>query len=177
MLTNRSDEEFVRRAVQSFAHGLATVVDRYRTTGRDPEAELGPPEQLAERLLAAGAPGPSPWDEIAGPFLRTAGVQARLGITRQAVSAKAFRRRLLRVVTADGQVLYPAWQFDGDHVVAGLPEVLSLFSEEAVDGWTLAGWLRTVEPELDAVPLALLREGQADVVLVAARRAAAALAA
>jgi hypothetical protein len=171
------DEDFVLRAGERFVERLSALVGRYRSEGRDPSALLGPPEELAERALAAQAPDASPWDELIGPFQRTDGVQARLGITRQAVAAKAARRRLLRVFTSDGVALFPVWQFDGGRVTDGLAEVLALFPEDAVDGWTLAGWLCTEDPELEAVPMELIRAGEGEVVRLVARRAAAALAA
>jgi hypothetical protein len=170
------DEEFVQRAGERFVERLSALVGRYRSEGRDPSALLGPPEELAERVLASHAPEASPWDELIGPFQRTDRVQARLGITRQAVAAKAARRRLLRVFTSDGVALFPVWQFDGSRIAVGLAEVMALFPEEAVDGWTLAGWLRTEDPELEAVPVDLIRAGEGDVVRLVARRAAAALA-
>jgi hypothetical protein len=138
---------------------------------------LGEPEGLAERALTGQVPLPSPWDELVGPFFRSEGVQARQGISRQAVAAKAARRRLLRVFTSDGVALFPTWQFDGPQIIAGLAEVLALFPEEAVDGWTVAAWLRTVDAELGGVPLDLLREGEGRRVVTVARSSSAALAA
>jgi hypothetical protein len=137
---------------------------------------LGDPEELADRALAAQAPVLSAWDDLIGPFLRSEGVQSRLGISRQAVAAKAARRRLLRVFTSDGVALFPLWQFKDSSVVPGLAEILSLFPERAVDGWTVAGWLRTEDPELGGVPLDALTQGQDEVVRSLARTAAAALA-
>ncbi|MHB1446100.1 MAG: hypothetical protein ACYCTI_13175 [Acidimicrobiales bacterium] len=171
------DEAFVQRAAERFVERLSALVGRYRSEGRDPSALLGSPEKLAERALAAQAPEASPWDELIGPFQRTNGVQARLGITRQAVAAKAARRRLLRVFTSDGVALFPVWQFDGSRVADGLAVVMALFPEDEVDGWTLGGWLRTQDAELEAVPMDLIRAGEGDVVRLVARRAAAALAA
>lgn len=124
-----------------------------------------------------GAPVASPWDELVGPFVRSDGVQARLKITRQAVAAKAARRRLLRTITIEGEHLYPLWQFDGDHLLSGLAEVLALFPERAVDGWTLAAWLRTPDPDLGEPPLDVLAGGEVDRVRAVARSAARALAA
>lgn len=170
------DDEFVQRAAQRFAERLAGLVRRYRGEGREPGEVLGDPEALADRALAAQAPVASPWDERIGPFLRSEGVQARLGITRQAVAAKAARRRLLRVFTADGVALFPVWQFEDGRVVPGLAEVLALFPEDAIDGWTLAGWLRSVDAELGDIPLDVLRWGRGEPVRAVARSAAAALA-
>ena len=127
--------------------------------------------------MHASAPVASPWDELVGPFLRSEGVQARLKISRQAVAAKAARRRLLRTITIDGEHLYPLWQFDGDQPVAGLAEVLAQFPEQAVDGWTLAGWLRTPDPDLGEAPFDVLARGEVDQVRALARAAARSLAA
>jgi len=152
----REDAEFVARAAKRFAQRLTVLTERYREGGRTPGEMLGDPEELADRALAAQAPVTSPWDDLIGPFLRSDGVQARLGISRQAVAAKAARRRLLRVFTSDGVALFPVWQFD--------------------DGSTLAGWLRTEDPGLGAVPLDALAEGDGELAGAVARTAAAALA-
>ncbi len=170
------DTEFVERATSRFAEALAGVLADYRRGGRSPSDLLGEPESFGERAVLALAPVPSPWDDLVGPFLRSQGVEARLGITRQGVAARAARRRLLRVITADGVHLYPAWQFEDRGFVPGLADVVSLFAEDAVDGWTLAGWLRTRDPELGEEPLESLRRGDIAGVLAAARTAAAALA-
>ena len=170
------DADFVERATSRFAEALAGVLVDYRRRGRSASELLGEPESFGERAVVAQAPVPSPWDDLVGPFLRSQGVEARLGITRQAVAARAARRGLLRVVTTDGVHLYPAWQFEDGGIVPGLGDVLSLFAEDAVDGWTLAGWLRTRDPVLGEAPLAALRRGDVARALAAARTAAAALA-
>jgi hypothetical protein len=118
----------------------------------------------------------TPWDTLIGPFTNEEGVQARLGISRQAVASEAARRRLLRVVTSDGAQLYPRWQFDGGGLLDGLLDVLQLFpSEQAVDGWTLAGWLQAPDPDLGEAPFNALARGEVDRVLTVARAAALAL--
>jgi hypothetical protein len=175
--SHEEDVEFVARAAERFAERLTVLVERYRCEGKRPGELLGDPEDLAERALAAQAPVPSPWDELIGPFVRSEGVQARLGISRQAVASKASRRRLLRVFTSDGRALFPAWQFDNGSVVPGLAQILSLFPERVVDGWTLAGWLRTKDPELGAVPIEELVQGRREAVGVVAQAAAASFAA
>jgi hypothetical protein len=106
-------------------------------------AELGAPAELADRMLAV-VPAPSRWDDLLGPFYTTAEVAKRLGgISRQALADRRERRTILALKTADGVLVYPAFQFaDGGHqVVAGLAEVLQAFRGSEVDEWTLAGWL------------------------------------
>jgi hypothetical protein len=172
-----ADRNFVAEATREFKHALLRVVAEHERAGKHPEAVLGDPRLFGARAVQASAPVASPWDELVGPFLRSEGVQARLGISRQAVSAKAARRRLLRTITVDGEHLYPLWQFDSDHLVSGLAEVLALFPEQAVDGWTLAAWLRTPDPDLGETPLDALLRGDLDRVRAVARTAARSLAA
>ncbi|HET9874949.1 MAG TPA: hypothetical protein VFQ37_04190 [Mycobacterium sp.] len=166
------DREFVSQATQEFKRALTRVVVSHERAGRSANVVLGDPRSFAERAVHATAPEASPWDDLVGPFLRSDGVQARLGISRQAVAAKAARRRLLRTITADGEHLYPLWQFDCDHLVDGLAEVVSLFPESSVDGWTLAAWLRTPDPDLGEPPLDALARGERESVRIVARSAA-----
>ena len=121
----------------------------YRGQNRD-LSDLGTPEALAGRMAAA-IPLPSPWDEVLGPYYGTGQVRRLLGgITRQAVDDRVRRRRLLALRTADGKYVYPTFQFDRKgQVLAGLPQVLRTFSKDVVDGWTLAGWLRARQRQLN----------------------------
>lgn len=170
-------QAFVSQATKEFERVLTDVVVSHELAGLSPDVVLGDPLSFAVRAVRATAPEASSWDELAGPFVRTDGVQARLGITRQAVASKAARRRLLRTITSDGEHLYPLWQFDGGHLVGGLDEVLSLFPESSVDGWTLAAWLRTPDPELGEPPFDALVRGDLARVREVARAAARSLAA
>lgn len=171
------DREFVETATRRFERALTELIAEHERAGRTAERVLGDPSQFAIRALEATAPLPSPWDELIGPFTRSDGVQVRLGISRQAVAASAARRRLLRVVTSDGVHLYPIWQFDGHVILPGLSEVLGLFAEDRIDGWTLAAWLRTPDPDLGEPPYDALVRGEQSRVLAAARTAASALSA
>lgn len=172
-----ADSKFVTEATAEFEKALARVVAGYERAGRRARTVLGEPRSFGARAVYANAPLASHWDDLVGPFLRSEGVQARLSISRQAVAAKAARRRLLRTVTIDNEHLYPFWQFDGDRLVTGLAETLALFPEQEVDGWTLAAWLRTPEPELGEAPLDVLRRGELQRVDAVARTAARTLAA
>ncbi len=171
------DRRYIEEATRQFKSALTSVVEAHHRSGRTPRTVLGDPESFAQRAVRATAPLASPWDDLVGPFTRSEGVQHRLGISRQAVAAKAFRRRLLRVVTLDGDHLYPVWQFVDGGLIQGLPELLAMFPESSVDGWTLAGWLRTADPELDEPPIDALRRGDVRRVHAVGRAAARALAA
>lgn len=172
-----ADSRFIVEATRQFERDLTGVVAEHGRAGRRARAVLGEPRSFAQRAVRATAPVASPWDELVGPFTRSDGVQRRLRISRQAVASKAARRRLLRVITAEGEHLYPIWQFDGTRLVAGLAEVLALFPEAAVDGWTLAAWLRSPDPDLGEPAIDLLARGDIDRVRVVARTAAHVLAA
>jgi hypothetical protein len=172
-----SDREYVEEATRQFEQDLARLVAEHDQAGRRAHAVLGDPRSFAHRAVRAVAPVASPWDDLVGPFVRTTGVQGRLRISRQAVAAKAARRRLLRVITSDGDHLYPLWQFDGDRLLPGLVDVIAMFPEEAVDGWTVAAWLRSPDPDLGESPLNAIRRGDIDRVRTIARTAARQLAA
>jgi hypothetical protein len=169
------DREFIEEATRQFERDLTQLVAEHGRAGRPARAVLGEPRSFAQRAVLATAPVASPWDDLIGPFTRSEGVRQRLRISRQAVAAKAARRRLLRVITIEGDHLYPVWQFEGGRLVAGLAEVLALFPETAVDGWTLAGWLRSPDPDLGEPPIDALARGEIDRVRTVARTAAHAL--
>lgn len=82
-----------------------------------------------------------------GPFYSSKRVEKLLGATRQAVSERARRNRLLRVTTADGVKVFPAFQFTNDSVRYNLiPLLEELLS--AADPWTVAYWLTAPQPGL-----------------------------
>jgi hypothetical protein len=168
--------DYVDEAVRQFRESLTAVATEHERAGLEVRQVLGEPDDFADRAVQAAAPLSSPWDELVGPFVRSDGVQARLGISRQAVAAKAARRRLLRVITTDDVHLYPVWQFAGSAMLPGLADVLALFPEDAVDGWTLAGWLRTPDAELAETPCDVLARGDVARVLAVARGVAGSLA-
>lgn len=129
----------------------------------------------AQRVLDSA----STWVEHLGAFYDTEGVRKLLSrhgapITRQAVHK---RRGLLALTTGSGQVVYPAFQFDGQHLIPGFAAVLDVLPEGLVSRWTVASWLVSPEAELDAErPVDVLRdqgpEGQLAVLGTARRWAA-----
>jgi hypothetical protein len=111
-------------------------------------AVLGPPAEAAE-LMVSALPQPSPWADAVGPVYRTPAVRRLLGgVSRQALVDRARRHTLLALRTADDHLVWPTFQFQGSHPLAGLARVLGAFDRH-VDEWTLAGWLRTEQAALD----------------------------
>ncbi len=88
-------------------------------------------------------PEPSRWEDLLGPFYTVSTVSKLLGdVSRQAVANRRARRTLLGLRTADGVVVYPAFQFDEHNgTLPRLPDILQCFRNTGVDDWTLAGWL------------------------------------
>ena len=76
--------------------------------------------------------------------------------------------------TGSGTWVYPVWQFNGGAVLPGLGPALRVLGGGDVSGWTVAGWLSSPEAELDGrTPVACLRAGDVDLVLLVASHAAA----
>lgn len=99
-----------------------------------------------------------------GAFYTTERVRKLLGgISRQAVSQRVGSHRLLRVTTADGEKLFPAFQFKGHDVVPGLQDLLKVLLDSGVDEWTVAYWLTARIGQLgEATALDVLDSGDAD---------------
>jgi len=174
--SRRDHADVVGRVLSELGSVVFTRAVEFATSamerGVDPTAGL---ELLAGRI-ADTIPTTAAWDEAIGPFYTSRQARRLLGdISRQALNERTQRRSILRVRTADGIDLYPAFQFDRGGLVRSLPEVLRLFPERIVDGWTLAGWLRAKHGALgDSTVIDWLRDGrEPEPVLDLARRAAA----
>ncbi len=139
------------------------------------QPQLDPAE--AGRRAALKAVSGAMWTDTVGPFYDTEGVMSLLGgVSKQAVNDRVRRHRLLALRTASGRLVYPAAQFEDEHVVAGLGEVLDILVPDNTEAWMVASWLATPDPDLaDRAPIEALREGQVDGVLRAARELASAL--
>src|SRR5699024_362178 len=84
-----------------------------------------------------------------GPFYSTERVAHLLGdISRQAVSERARNHRLLRVTTADGLMVFPAFQFTGTAVRTNLVPLLQILLGSGADPWTVAYWMTAPQEEL-----------------------------
>ena len=145
----KTDAAYVHRVSSRVSEGLARRVDTLRRNGHE-AADLGDPDELATRMLAA-VPAPSPWRDL-GQFYSTSGLARVLGgVTRQAIEERRRRRTILALRTADGVWVYPAFQLDErNRVVRGLPQVLDRFQPRTADDeWMVAAFVAAPQPGLD----------------------------
>jgi len=107
--------------------------------------------------------------ERAGGALQPREVAVLLRMSRQAVGKRRMAGTLLGVPTGRRGYEYPACQFVDGGVVAGLAEVASAFDED-VDAWMRLAFLMTANDSLGGkVPMDVLRRGEVDAVVRAAR--------
>lgn len=120
------------------------------------------------------------WQQHLGPLLEGDQVRALLRVrTRQAVNDLVKRHRILAVSSAEGRLVYPAFQFGpGGRPYEAMPRVLGVLAGAGVSAHTLASWFRSPQRALGgATPAVWLAEGRDTAALVeAARRSAARLA-
>lgn len=125
--------------------------------------------QMIDRLLQQDADDLA-WAEQIGPVFRQSDVALLLGKSKQAVSADD---GLLRLEMRSGTVGYPAFQFDGRTLVAGVRDVVRILTPAVATPWTAASWLTSPHAGLDGVgPIDALRAGRVDDVVTLARRTA-----
>jgi hypothetical protein len=108
------------------------------------------------------------WADQIGPALTEPDVARLLGTTEAAVRGDP---GLLRLTNRDGTIVYPVCQFDAGRPLTGVGKAVVMLS----DVWqplTVASWLTAPNRRLDGrTPVQALRDGDADVVDVLARRA------
>lgn len=129
---------------------------------------------LIDRLLAEDADDDA-WLGQLGPAYRQSDVARLLRKSKQAVSVDG---RLLKLEMRNGDIGYPAFQFDGRHQLAGVRDIVAILGPVVETSWTIASWL-TSPTDLDGSPrpVDLLRAGETEVAVALARRVAHAVAA
>lgn len=155
-LAEAAPQESIRDALAAGddVGGLATLL-----------AEVGPMAPPARDPLAAararGAAAKVHLLERAGGGLSAGAVAERLGVTPAAVHARRQRGTLLAVPRANGEHLYPAFQFTAEGTLAGLGRVLQSFQVEGP--WTKLSVLLSPADALEGrTPLDALRAGDVD---------------
>lgn len=131
--------------------------------------------QLARELKARKA-----WHGHIGDFLTTGEVADLAGwSSRQAVHKAYKEARLLRLTGSNGEHRYSAITFTDSRPakpLAGIQQVLRVWSGTDPDGWSTASWLATQQPDLDGrTPRQALIEGDYPDVVRSARQAVAAM--
>lgn len=128
---------------------------------------------LIHVLLAYGTPrteGPASvatLDDRVGPFFDSTSLLDLLRLSADALAASVENRDVLAVVTADGFLLYPSFQFnENGEPLPRLAEVLADLDPDLVDPWGDAVWLNAPGDDLDGMsPAAALRNGRAEDVI------------
>lgn len=164
--------------------GLYEAVEDLKTSGHLDVDQIDP-DQLVERARQAVHITFASFlrDERVGPSLETRQVCERLRVSRQAV-AKAVAGGRLIALPAGKARRFPLWQFRmGEERLEMRPDVAELVQAfrciyPEITGVQIASWARTPQPELQQMTPAewLERERPVNSVVVAAKRAAAALA-
>jgi hypothetical protein len=110
------------------------------------------------------------WEREIGPVLKAKDLEELLGCSRQAISDRVKRHRLLALPHNDGQA-FPAFQFASDgQPVAGLPEILQVLLPLTETPYSVAGWLAAPEDELEGErPIDVLRRGEVEAASMVAR--------
>ncbi len=159
---------WIDEATTAFQSALDEIVGRHRP--RHDPAQLG-------RAAALGAMAGSLWSDELGPFYDSDGVAVLLGgITKQAVSDRVRRHRLIALRTGSGRLVYPAFQFQGRAVVPGVAATLTIVAPDDTEAWYVASWFVTPDANLAGrSPIEALRNGDTDQVARAARDVAASL--
>ncbi len=140
------------RTVDEFKQELRRHMDDYidRIAVSAETARALDARDVAGRMIAAvPALQLHPFDQAAGPFYDTAGLQAWLGISRQAIDKRVRAGKLIAAQLDGGTRVYPAWQFTADaHVHPALLPTWRILREHA-DPWTAILWLTAPNPALD----------------------------
>ncbi|MDR1712297.1 MAG: hypothetical protein LBR58_10685 [Propionibacteriaceae bacterium] len=140
---------------------------RAELRGRDLKA-VGPLDAVVTRMVAS-IPEASRWSQTVGPVYTTRGLSKWLGISRQAIHQFVQQKSILRLTTADGVAVYPAFQFDDSgRRLPGLREVVAALASGVDDAWTWAAWLNAQLPGQSTMAQRL-RSGDLAAVLAEAR--------
>lgn len=128
-----------RRVHETFANARAAGVP----------AEVFDDVESIARSMAAALPTSHIYDRLVGPFYDTAGLTQWWSVSRQAVNKAVAADSVIACRLADGQWVYPTWQFTDTGTVHPHLIVLWKILRVAADPWTCAIWLRSPQPELD----------------------------
>lgn len=152
------------------------------TEGGDLLVSSGSAQQIAASVIRRLplAPVKSKMAAAVGPCYSSASLQRDLDFSRQAISKASIARRVLRLTTADGESVYPAFQVRDGKLINGLKPVLDVLKAGVDDPWAWALWLNGPIVDSDGATtrrIEQLAAGNFELVLRAAKHTAAAWAA
>jgi hypothetical protein len=108
----------------------------------------------------------------AGEPLSLTSAAARLGISRQALHKRVQAGSALGLMRGS-ELVIPSAQFverdDKSKIVDGLSEIVALFDQAGAGRWSAIQFLTEIDPLLKAAPLDVLKRGDTDAAVVAAR--------
>lgn len=162
---------YLEQSINAYRINLARVLARNGALTGMPK-----PEEVAEFGTQALPAGVSRLAAAVGPVYTTKSVMKLLSVTRQQVDDRRSRGTILALRTADGQWVYPAFQFEGHAMRPPVRALLDVFRAAKPDWWTVAAWMRQPRTEWGGKSAAeLLAEDPANLprVLPAADEAAA----
>lgn len=154
-----TSEAWRERVLDGVGRRIDQLVASHEVTDFSAETERATVNAMTDAVQTANR-----INDRLGAFYTTDRVRKVLGgISRQAVSQRVGSNRLLRVTTADGEKLFPAFQFKDEEVAPGLQDLLRVLLDSGVDGWTAAYWLTARISQLgEATALDVLSSGDAD---------------
>ncbi|GAA2436743.1 hypothetical protein [Mycolicibacterium llatzerense] len=134
---------------------------------------LGPVDELAESMMSQ-LPASHAFDEAIGPFYDEAGAAKRMHVSADTLQARVLRDEVLACPTAEGDVVFPTFQFNADGtVLPGLDAVLRALAAGTKDRWQVALWLSTPNEQLRGLPPRVaLKTGASQAVLKVAEQTA-----
>lgn len=162
-------ENWRERVLDGVGRRLDQMVASNEVTNFSGESERATVNAMADAVLATNR-----INDRLGAFYTTDRVRKVLGgVSRQAVSERVKNDRLLRITTADGVYLFPAFQFTNGAVVPGLQKLLKVLLGTGVDGWTVTYWLTARLAQLgEMTALDILASGDNDRITELAKLAA-----
>lgn len=153
-----SSDTYRKRVLAGIEQRLDVLLESEAVTDFSAEAQQASVNAAVDALQAANRV-----NDRVDAFFSIGRVRSELGdVSRQAVDKRVRSHRLLRVETADGVFLFPAFQFTHGGVLPGLPELLQVLLGSGADGWTVAYWLTARNADLaNRTALEVLAAGNA----------------
>lgn len=102
-----------------------------------------------------------PFNETIGPFYDVRGAANLMHVSQDTVQSQARNHELLACPTAEGDLVFPAFQFNSDGTaLPGLDRALTALATGTQDRWHVALWLTTPHEQLKGkTPRDALKEG------------------